>query len=149
MNSVYSYNKLHSIKNKKPIDTCSNSDESSTHNAEWKKKNRHERIYMGWFHSYESLEKAHLIYSDRCEVGVLSRQKEGCCGRGEGVRWVADYMVCSEESVHWAVLVRLAYTLLSSGCCSVPKSCLTLCNPMNCSTPGFLIPHHLPEFAQE
>lgn len=38
MNSVYSYNKLHSIKNKKPIDTCSNSDESSKHNAEWKKK---------------------------------------------------------------------------------------------------------------
>ena len=31
--------------------------------------------------------------------------------------------------------------------CSVAKSCLTLCNPMDCSTPGFLILHHLPEFA--
>ena len=33
-------------------------------------------------------------------------------------------------------------------CCSVTKSCLTLCYPMNCSTPGFPVPHHLPEFAQ-
>ena len=33
-------------------------------------------------------------------------------------------------------------------CCSVSKSCLTLCNPMNCSTPGFPVLHYLPEFAQ-
>ena len=33
-------------------------------------------------------------------------------------------------------------------CCSVAKSCLTLCNPMNCSTPGFSVYHCLPEFAQ-
>ena len=33
-------------------------------------------------------------------------------------------------------------------CCSVAKSCSTLCNPMNCSTPGFPVLHHLGEFAQ-
>ena len=33
-------------------------------------------------------------------------------------------------------------------CYSVTKSCLTLCNPMNCSTPGFPFLHHLPEFAK-
>ena len=33
-------------------------------------------------------------------------------------------------------------------CCSVAKLCPTLCNPMNCSTPGFLVLHYLPEFAQ-
>ena len=27
-------------------------------------------------------------------------------------------------------------------------SCLTLCDPMNCSTTGFLVYHYLPEFAQ-
>ena len=32
--------------------------------------------------------------------------------------------------------------------CSVAKLCLTLCDPMNCSTPGFPILHYLPEFAQ-
>ena len=33
-------------------------------------------------------------------------------------------------------------------CCSVAQLCLTLCNPMDCSTPGFPVPHHLLEFAQ-
>ena len=33
-------------------------------------------------------------------------------------------------------------------CCSVAKSCLTHCNPMSCSTPGFPLRHYLPEFAQ-
>ena len=31
---------------------------------------------------------------------------------------------------------------------SVPQSCLTLCNPMNSSTPGLPVHHHLPEFTQ-
>ena len=33
-------------------------------------------------------------------------------------------------------------------CCSVTKLCPTLCNSMDCSTPGLLVPHSLPEFAQ-
>ena len=33
-------------------------------------------------------------------------------------------------------------------CCAVTQSCLTLCHPMDCSTPGFPVPHCLPEFAQ-
>ena len=32
-------------------------------------------------------------------------------------------------------------------CCSVAQSCLTLCEPMDCSTPGFPV-LHLPEFVQ-
>ena len=31
---------------------------------------------------------------------------------------------------------------------SVSQSCLTLCDPMNCSTPGLPVHHHLPEFTQ-
>ena len=31
---------------------------------------------------------------------------------------------------------------------SVPQSSLTLCNPMNCSTPGLPVHHQLPEFTQ-
>ena len=31
---------------------------------------------------------------------------------------------------------------------SVAEVCLTLCNPMNCSTPGLPVHHHLPEFTQ-
>ena len=31
---------------------------------------------------------------------------------------------------------------------SVTQSCPTLCDPMNCSAPGFTVHHHLPELAQ-
>ena len=38
---------------------------------------------------------------------------------------------------------------LKNFCCfSVTQLCLTLCNPMDCSTPGFPVLHHLPELAQ-
>ena len=33
-------------------------------------------------------------------------------------------------------------------CCSVIKSCLTVCEPMDCSMPGFLVPYQFPELAQ-
>ena len=33
-------------------------------------------------------------------------------------------------------------------CCLVTKLCPTLCDPMNYSTPGFPVLHHLSEFAQ-
>ena len=35
-----------------------------------------------------------------------------------------------------------------SSCYSVAKSCLTLCDPMDCIAPGFPVLHHLPEFTQ-
>ena len=35
-----------------------------------------------------------------------------------------------------------------SGSSSVAQSCPTLCDPMNCSTPGFPVHHQLPEFTQ-
>ena len=37
---------------------------------------------------------------------------------------------------------------LNSCCCSVAQLCPTLCNPMDCSTPGFPVLHCLPELAQ-
>ena len=39
-------------------------------------------------------------------------------------------------------------TNIYSACGSVPKLCSTLCDPMNCSMPGFLVLHYLMEFAQ-
>ena len=39
-------------------------------------------------------------------------------------------------------------TLAQWCCCSVTKSWPTLRSPMDCSTPGFPVPHHLAEFAQ-
>ena len=35
-----------------------------------------------------------------------------------------------------------------SCCCSIAKSYLTIHDSMDCNTPGFPVPHHLPEIAQ-
>ena len=40
------------------------------------------------------------------------------------------------------------YLLGSVQFSSVTQSCLTLCDPMNCSTPGLPVHHQLPEFTQ-
>ena len=45
--------------------------------------------------------------------------------------------------VHWMVDNGLQYC-----CCSVVKSCPTVCDLMDCSTPGFPVLHHLLEFVQ-
>ena len=39
-------------------------------------------------------------------------------------------------------------SLQPTHCCSVSKSCLTLCSHIDCSTPGLPLLHYLPEFAQ-
>ena len=40
------------------------------------------------------------------------------------------------------------YQILDTLCCSVAKSCPTLCDPMSCSKPGFPVLHYLLEFSQ-
>jgi len=40
------------------------------------------------------------------------------------------------------------HSIKFSCCCSVAQSCLTLFDPMDCSTPGFPVLHHLLELAQ-
>ena len=44
---------------------------------------------------------------------------------------------------------RICVCYANIPCCpSVAKSCPTLCYPMDCNMSGFLVLHHLPEFAQ-
>ena len=43
---------------------------------------------------------------------------------------------------YWSLYTSIAY------CCSVAKSCPTLCAPMDCSMPGLPVPHHLSDSAQ-
>ena len=45
------------------------------------------------------------------------------------------------------LIIKETSKLSQAFCCSFAKLCLTLCNPMNCSTPGFLVLHCLSEFA--
>ena len=48
----------------------------------------------------------------------------------------------------WASLLGWLYLFSSVQFSSVAQSCPTLCNPMNCSTPGLPVHHQLPEFTQ-
>ena len=60
------------------------------------------------------------------EVGRRRRREREACGR-----------------------VERTLDKLSESCCrSVPKLYPILCDPMDCSMPGFPVHHHLPEFAQ-
>ena len=43
---------------------------------------------------------------------------------------------------------NITWILWNNCCCSVAQSCLTLCDPMDCSTPGFPVLHCFPEVAQ-
>ena len=55
--------------------------------------------------------------------------------------------VPGRSELSWAVSTK--HTLGSKdSCCLVAQLCPTPCNPVDCSTPGFPVLHHLPEFAQ-
>ena len=68
------------------------------------------------------------------------------------------YLVETKNTVGWklseqVVFIEKIATLALCvshfcSCCSVAQSRLTLCDPMDCSTPGLPVHHHLPEFAQ-
>ena len=58
-----------------------------------------------------------------------------------------------KRNENFTYMTPLKELVLSSHCnlcsyCIVTQSCPTLCDPMDCSTPGFPVLHHLPEFAQ-
>ena len=55
--------------------------------------------------------------------------------------------VCSSDSSAWCYVLPDTIRLSCSSC-SAAQSCLTLCTPMDSSTPGFLVHHQLQELAQ-
>ena len=69
-------------------------------------------------------------------------------GAGWGMLALPLSLLVSEPS-NWGLRKAGALILaLSVCCCSVTKSCPTLCNLMDCSTPGFPVLHHFPELTQ-
>ena len=62
-------------------------------------------------------------------------RSETCLYALKFLRWFTYYM--------WQVPIILHFQFSL-----VAQSCLTLCNPMNCSTPGLPVHHQLPESTQ-
>ena len=61
------------------------------------------------------------------------------------------YVELFPDSIDYSREVRVGFVLSchnSVQFSSVTQLCLTLCDPMNCSLPGFLVHHQLPEFTQ-
>ena len=54
-----------------------------------------------------------------------------------------------EKQISLFTNLREKKTYMKDSCCSVAKLCLTLPDPMDCSTPGFPVLHHLPHLQSE
>ena len=68
------------------------------------------------------------------------------CSRTEDEGGNSRMVKCIHFRTRWGPdqhLVRLPCC-----CCSVAESCPALCDPMDCSMPGFPVRHHLQELAQ-
>ena len=55
--------------------------------------------------------------------------------------WTWVSRIAGRRFIVWATRERFQFS-------SVIQSCLTLCDPMNCSMPGLPVHHQLPEFTQ-
>ena len=62
---------------------------------------------------------------------------------------ISLWNLCPSPYPNQAELITLpCFHCVKNQITSVVQSCLTLCDPMNCSTPGLPVPHQLPEFTQ-
>ena len=73
-----------------------------------------------------------------------------CFGQWNGSLWKHwesqenwEFLWSQEKQMYLGVVCMLAHQLSS-----VAQSCLTLCDPMSCSIPGFPVHHQLLEFTQ-
>ena len=83
--------------------------------------------------------------------GNLSQRNSGCRdawhSRGRCAIIITNFDIVADGNIciQFNSITQVKYFCC---CCSVAKFCLTLCNSMDCSTPGFPVLHDLPEFTQ-
>ena len=79
-----------------------------------------------------------------CQTDSLLSEPPGKPHVGEWIHvhvWLSPFPHFPPETITTSVI---SYQSVSS----VTQSCPTLCNPVECSTPGFPVHHQLPELAQ-
>ena len=87
-----------------------------------------------------------LLCQDSRRIARISLQIQA----GKNLFVIYDLLTCI-FNIYVSYLPLATSFLKADNClisCSVAKLCLTLCNPMNCSTAGFSVYHCLPEFSQ-
>ena len=83
--------------------------------------------------------------------GNLSQRNSGCRdawhSRGRCAIIITNFDIVADGNIciQFNSITQVKYFCC---CCSVAKFCLTLCSPVDYSTPGFPVPNSLPEFAR-
>ena len=98
-----------------------------------------------------------LITKERCFPKWVNtdlfHKEESDAKALEGHKWTVSqntvqcFLNCLRDIIDISDFFQMKLCI-SCCCCSVTKSRLTLCNPMECSAQGFPILHYLPMFAQ-
>ena len=112
--------------------------------APWKKSyDQHRQHIKKQRHTWPT--KVHLVKDTVFPVVMYGREKWT-------IKKAEHQIMDGFELWCWRRLLRVPWTASRSNqsvqFSSVAQSCPTLCDPMNCSTPGLPVHHHLPEFTQ-
>ena len=77
------------------------------------------------------------------KIGIMAQL---ICNLNHHLQWKISSPFEYAYSRNYFLHTRIFLSLCC--CCSDAQLCLTLCSAMDCSTPGSLVLHYLPEFAQ-
>jgi len=92
---------------------------------------------------------SHLLYHLILMNELYFKDEETESQSGELVLWPITHVIeLSLLTAYALISIMPYYQCLLIQFSSVAQSCPTLCNPMNCSTPGLPVHHQLPEFTQ-
>ena len=110
-------------------------------------------VDMQWVQVRKGDEKGRCQISGSCPCPTLGLFQAGVCVWGpttEGLLSSAHWPFLSISSQCLKTLTDSVLLLdkEAAGCCSVAKSCPTLCDPRDCSTTGLPLLHYPSEFAQ-
>ena len=87
-----------------------------------------------------------LLCQDSSRIARISLQIQAA----KNLFVICDLLTCI-FNIYISYLPLATSFLKANNCpisCSIVKLCLTLCDPMNCSSASFSVHHYLPEFAQ-
>ena len=113
-------------------------------------------VFIGWVISYANeWEDYSNYFGERVEIsrvwGTAHSLVFWQCMELSWHLWVRHF-TCWLRIKVWSCLQSWSHLVLTGLCCvlqfsSFAQLCPTLCDPMDCSTPGFPAHHQLPEFA--
>ena len=107
---------------------------------------RYKRYYWKAFHNYLRSYGWHLTSTLAGSISELISCTRHSKSEALWASQVPDFL--DNRVLSWHPLTFCKPRVLSSVFSSVTQSYLTLCNPMDCSTPGLPVYHQLPKFTQ-